>query len=190
MVKPECQKITVDEIRYIKKAKAGDKLAFEKLYHLYKPLVENILRSQLRDEDEAKEMANIVFLKVYKKLDKFTSYHSFGGWIRTITNRVAIDYLRIKENHRYILSEDGSDVSEPYFNEDAEYDAVNHMMVSNIFEILDRYRPHVRKIFELHYLQNMPVELVASKLRIPTGTVKSILSRVRNKIRNQLIRKQ
>ncbi|WP_173431825.1 RNA polymerase sigma factor [Sharpea azabuensis] len=183
-------KITKEEISYINRAKAGEQSAYTWIFNKYQKFVEDLLISYLKDEDEARSLTNVVFLKVFKKLDKFTAYNSFGGWLRILVNRVAVDYLRIKENKRYILSENGDDTFILDDNEDMEYDTVNHMEVSDIFKILDRYRPHVRKIFELHYLQNMPVEMVATKLHIPTGTVKSVLSRTRNKIRNQLTKKQ
>ena len=100
-------RITSTEIEIIKKAQAGDELAFNALFNKYKGFVENILFQYIKDMDEAKDIANIVFLKVYNKLSTFTDYSSFGGWLRIITNRTAIDYLREMENKRIVLgSED------------------------------------------------------------------------------------
>lgn len=174
------------EIAMIKKAKAGDERAFTWLFNKYKHFVDSVLYSYVKDKDEARDMTNIVFLKVHDKLSKFSVYDSFGGWLRVLTNRVAIDYLRIKGNKRFTFVDDEDEISESSPDEYTEDDAVSHMMVERVFEILDRYRPYVREIFELHYMHNMPVEMVASKLRMPVGTVKSILSRVRNKLKTQL----
>lgn len=185
--KTKTKKVSMNkkEIAMIKKAKAGDERAFAWIFNKYKNFVDNILYGYIKDKDEAKDMTNVVFLKVHDKLFKFSIYDSFGGWLRVLTNRVAIDYLRIKGNHRYTLSDDDESLESEY-SEYTEDDAVSHMMVERIFEILDRYQPHVRKIFELHYMHNMPVEMVATKLRMPVGTVKSILSRVRNKLKTQI----
>lgn len=71
-------RITQEEIGIIKKAQAGDKSAFSALYYRYKPFVENVLYQYIKDMDEAKEIANIVFLKVHDKLSTFTAYDSFG----------------------------------------------------------------------------------------------------------------
>lgn len=177
--------ITQEEIAIIKKAQAGDESAFTWIFNKYKNLVESVLYGYIKDEDEARDITNIVFLKVHEKLSKFSTFDSFGGWLRTLTNRIAIDYLRIKSNHRYTLGDDDSKISDSYNDDQSENESVNHMMVERIFEILDRYPPHVRKIFELHYMYDMPVEMVASKLRMPVGTVKSILSRVRNKLKTK-----
>lgn len=175
------------EIAIIKKAQAGDESAFKWIFKRYKGLVEGVLYDYLNDRDEARDITNVVFLKVYNKLSMFSVFDSFGGWLRTLTSRVAIDYLRTKGNHRYIFVEDDSELLSDD-DDQVEYETVNRMTVERIFEALDRYPPHVRKIFELHYMYGMSVEMVSSKLRIPTGTIKSILSRVRNKLKKKLKR--
>src|SRR5574344_771978 len=91
--------ITPEEIELIKSVKAGSKTAFSKLFKQYKPFVEKLLYTYIKDMDEARDIANIVFLKVYEKIAMFTDYSSFGGWLRILTKNVAIDYLRtVKQN--------------------------------------------------------------------------------------------
>ena len=92
-------RITPEEVEIIKSAQAGNISAFNKLFHRYKGFVDTILYYYLKDMDEAKDITNIVFLKVYEKLSQFTDYDSFGGWLRILTNRTAIDYLRSVKNH-------------------------------------------------------------------------------------------
>ena len=91
-------KITPEEIGIIKDAKAGKESAFNMIYYKYKEFVISLLYQYLNDMDEAKDLSNIVFLKVYQKLSKFTDYSSFGGWLRILTKNTAIDYLRTLKN--------------------------------------------------------------------------------------------
>ena len=94
----EYQRITQSEIETIKEAQKGNELAFNKLFNRYKEFVDNVLFCYVNDMDEAKDLTNVVFLKVHQKLSTFTDYSSFGGWLRIIANRTAIDYLRkVKE---------------------------------------------------------------------------------------------
>ena len=58
-------KITEEEIALIKSAKAGDESAFNTLFYKYKSFVDNVLFQYIKDMDEAKDLTNIVFLKVY-----------------------------------------------------------------------------------------------------------------------------
>ena len=87
-------RITPEEIGIIKRAQAGDESAFSQIFQKYRSFVSKILFSYIKDPDEADDITNVVFLKVYKKLSTFTEYESFGGWLRVLSNRVAIDYLR------------------------------------------------------------------------------------------------
>ena len=93
-------RITEKEIGIIKRAQAGEELAFNQLFKKYKGFVTHLLYQYLKDYDEAKDVTNIVFLKVHDKLSKFVEYDSFGGWLRIITNRTAVDYLRSQKNKR------------------------------------------------------------------------------------------
>ena len=71
-------RITPEEIGIIKRAQAGDESAFSQIFQKYRPFVSKILFSYIKDPDEADDITNVVFLKVYKKLSTFTEYESFG----------------------------------------------------------------------------------------------------------------
>lgn len=184
-------RITPEEVGIIKRAQAGSKSAFEILFHRYKGFVENLLFQYLRDMDEAKDVANIVFLKVYHKLSKFTDYDSFGGWLRILTNRTAIDYLRSMKNKRV-----ASDAKEERLTSDVqgstENDLVNHLTYKQLLSEFETLPTITRKIFERFYIDNMTVEEISRSFnpKIPTGTIKSTLSRTRRKLKQRLNLKQ
>ena len=73
----EYQRITQSEIETIKEAQKGNELAFNKLFNRYKEFVDNVLFCYVNDMDEAKDLTNVVFLKVHQKLSTFTDYFSF-----------------------------------------------------------------------------------------------------------------
>ncbi len=178
-------KITQEEIRLIKDAKAGNILAFNKLFKLYKGFVDHVLYSYLKDFDEAQDITNIVFLKVYNKLSLFTDYSSFGGWLRTIANRTAIDYLRKIGDKNKMLGEDDNNISldkiDPYEN-----DMVNRLTYERLIKEFDQFNPTHKQICLLFYQDNLTVEQISKTLNISPGTIKSILSRTREKIRKKL----
>jgi RNA polymerase sigma-70 factor (ECF subfamily) len=180
-------KITPEEVGIIKRAQAGDELAFNALFRRYKGFVENLLFQYLKDMDEAKDVANIVFLKVHDKLSKFTAYESFGGWLRILTNRTAIDYLRSMRN-----KQTASEMQEERLSSDiqgsTESDLVNHLTYKALLREFSTFPEVTRKIFERFYIDNMTVEEISESFnpKIPTGTVKSTLSRTRRKLRKRL----
>ena len=180
-------RITPEEVGIIKRAKAGDELAFNALYHKYKGFVDSLLFQYLKDKDEARDVSNIVFLKVHKKLSLFTDYDSFGGWLRTLTNRTAIDYLRSMENKRV-----ASNVETGRLTVDTkgstEDDLVNHLTYKELLKEFNKFPEITRKIFERFYIDNMTVEEISNTFnpKIPTGTIKSTLSRTRRKLKQRL----
>lgn len=183
-------RITPEEVGIIKDAKAGNMSAFNKLFYKYKTFVERLLYNYLKDWDEARDLTNEVFLKVYYKLSKFTAYDSFGGWLRTITKNTAIDYLRKLENTGIVM-----DVEEEGLTSDSSItsegnEVVNRVTFEQLLSEFDNISPTARKVCDLYYDKNMRVKDISKALRIPTGTVKSMLFRTRERIKKQLNKKQ
>lgn len=179
-------RITSTEIEIIKKAQAGDELAFNTLFNKYKGFVENILFQYIKDMDEAKDIANIVFLKVYNKLSTFTDYSSFGGWLRIVTNRTAIDYLREMENKCIVLGSEDERLSSDELKETAEEDLVNQLTYDQLLTEFKKLPKSTRKVFELFYKDNLSINEISEALKIPKGTIKSTLSRTRRKIKQSI----
>lgn len=171
--------ITPEEISLIKSVQNGSELAFTKLFNMYKPFVERLLETYLHDRDEAKDITNVVFLKVYEKISMFTDYSSFGGWLRILTKNVAIDYLRtIKMNNsiddnQNILKRLDEDVA------DTENSYISKMTYDKLVELFDTLPPSYRDVCELFYVENMTVAQISEALNMPKGTIKSNLHRMR-----------
>lgn len=180
-------RITEEEIGIIKRAQAGDESAFNWIFKRYRRLVVHILCRYLHDYDEAKDIANVVFLKVHDKLSLFVEYDSFGGWLRTLTNRVAIDYLRKRKHFRYAKSLDSEDYrlwSEEQLTPDN--DLVNRQTYNEIVKQFDTLPKSHRQVMILYYVKNLTVAQISDTLNLSTGTIKSILSRSRVKIKQNL----
>ena len=182
-MKAKNPKITEEEIALIKSAQAGEMSAFNKLYHKYSGFTTNLLYNYLKDYDEARDINNIVWDKVYRKLSKFTDYSSFGGWLRILTNRTAIDYLREINKHE-VVQEDSYDRL-PYGTSvyHAEDELVNQLTYDTLLQELKKLPEPQKSVCMLFYKDNMPVSTISKKLSIPIGTIKSILFRMRKQVR-------
>lgn len=183
-------RITPEEVGIIKRAQAGDESAFNALFRRYKGFVDNLLFRYIKDMDEAKDVTNIVFLKVHDKLSSFTAYESFGGWLRIIANRTAIDYLRETKNKVNVLGEADARLSSEESSNSLEDDLVNRLTYEYLLNEFNKFPETTRKVFKLFYVNNMTVDEISKSLRIPTGTIKSTLSRTRRKLKNKLNLKQ
>lgn len=178
--------ITQEEVGMIKRAKAGDKLAFNHIFRRYKTFVENVLFQYLKDMDEAKDLTNIVFLKVYDKLSTFTAYNSFGGWLRIIANNTAIDYLRATNKTRMSLSSKEDNTFSDGDKQSSGNEVIDHLTYKQILELFDTLPETKKEICLMFYQDRMTVKDISKSLNVPTGTIKSVLSRTRKKIKQQL----
>ena len=179
-------KITPEEIKVIKAAQEGDILAFNCIYKKYKAFVSNILYGYIKDKDEANDIANIVFLKVYDIIEKFTAYESFGGWLRIITNNTAVDYLR-RTKHTPVVSDtlDSRLVSNVSASSN-EIDLVNRLTYEQLLEEFNALSEQAQKVCRLFYLDNMTSKDIGKTLNMSENTVKSHLRRSRQRLQNKL----
>lgn len=179
-------RITPEEIKTIKDAQAGSMKAFNRIFYRYKPFVESILFQYLKDMDEAKDLTNIVFLKVYDKLSKFTAYNSFGGWLRILTKNTAIDYLRTINDKTDVSIDNSKNLLQLRDVSGDDVDVVDKMTSDYLVSLIDKLPPSYRESCRLFYVENLTVSQIAEALQIPHGTVKSNLFRMRNKLKKLL----
>lgn len=179
-------RITQEEIEIIKKAQAGDKSAFRTLFNKYKTFIENILNQYIKDSDEARDIANVVFLKVYNKLSKFKTYDSFGGWLRTVASRTAIDYLR--ETNRKFEAFDGESNRQllSISDDSSETELVNQLSYNQLLDEFNKLPEQTRDICLLFYKDGLTVKQISDALDVPEGTIKSILHRTRKKLQKTI----
>ena len=149
-------------------------------------MIEKILFSYIHDDDESKDIANIVFLKAYDKLSTFTDYSSFGGWLRIIANRTAIDYLRKIKEKSMELGEDMGRLPIELTSSSEEEDLVNLLEHEFLLKEFEKLPKKTQKIFNLFYVEDLSVDEISKVLKTPTGTIKAALSRTRRKIKNNL----
>lgn len=176
--------MTDNEVDLIKRAQSGSKTAFNKIFYKYKPFVDNLLTSYIKDRDEACDVTNIVFCKVYDKLPMFKEYNSFGGWLRILTKNTAIDYLRtIKRNQVHIDDEDCAIQLESSYSES---DLANQMTFDLVRDIIDNLPDDKRQILTMFYVHHHTISSISKRLGISQGTIKSMLHRFRKQVFKQL----
>ena len=186
MSKNDLPKITPAEIETIKDAKAGSMKAFNRIFRRYKPFVERVLFQYLNDMDEARDLTNNVFLKVYDKLSLFTRYESFGGWLRILAKNTAIDYLRSNTNVINVSADDDKKKLQLKDTSGDNLSIEDKMTYDYLISLIDTLPPSYRESCKMFYVDNLTVAQIASILKIPTNTVKSNLFRMRKMIRKKL----
>ena len=156
---------------------------FSKLYgRLY-----SICMRYSDDPDEAKDVLQNGFIKVFKGIEKYKGDGSFEGWIKRIVINTAIDNYRRKKVKPVITDSDLTDKIGKTTAEEEESDSIyNQVPVSVITKSVQRLSPAYRTVFNLYVMEGHNHNEIAEMLNISVGTSKSNLSKARLNLRKML----
>jgi len=166
----------------LRQVQHGDMVAFSRLVDRYRNRLMNVIGRMLMDAEEAEDIVQESFLRVYQHRMSFDFKHCFSTWLYTIALNLARNELRKKKKYKFV------DIFEMQ-NKEVET-AVEPKIPSNIGPALqaaiaalpDKYKT----AFLLRDIEEMPYEEVARILAVPLGTVKSRVNRARSILRDKL----
>ena len=134
-----------------------------------------------KDREEAVEIVNDGFVKMFTKLDRYKDNTSFKAWLRRILINASIDYYRKNEKHYHNV--DISYAKYEYITEDA----LSKISEKEIIELIQELPPSYRVVFNLFVIEGFNHREIASKLGISVGTSKSNLAIARSKLKRRLL---
>ncbi|NHE59602.1 RNA polymerase sigma factor [Cyclobacterium plantarum] len=156
------------------------KAQYELFKHAY-PYAMGICARFSSGPEEAKEILNDGFLKVFTQIKRYSPDLSFAGWLRRILINTAIDHYRKNKKHNNQHVDIGLDVERP----DAERN-LSQLHTEDILKLVQCLPPAYRMVFTLHVVEEFSHKEIAEKLGISTGTSKSNLSKARLKLQQVL----
>ena len=189
-----------DDRVLIERAKAGDREAFEALVHLYDRDVLRIALNILHKSEDARDVYQEAFLKIYKNLPRFRFECSFYTWMYRVVTNVCLDHLR-RRNSR---PEDQAPESVPhmpggssagdFFDQQQQPGAASNPerrligleIGRRISAALERLTPRERMVFEMKHYQGLKLRAIGEALGTTEETVKNSLFRATHKLRAQL----
>ncbi len=159
----------------IAKAQSGDKEAFEKLLCKYKNMILSMAYYISQNEYDALDMAQEVYVKLYKNVYKFEGKSKFSTWVYSVARNTCIDeYKRIKRNRNYFET----DEKELSAETEGPEDIILKKELSDFVRImLSELPPIYNKILSLRYIETLSYREIAERLECSEGTVKSRLFR-------------
>ncbi len=163
----------------------GKRVAQNKLYEHYHARMVGVCMRYAGSKDEAREIMNTGFLKVFQTIERFQ--HGDGNidaWIYRIMINTAIDYYRKELKHRY-----QDDVDNHYNIKDENADAVSEMSAAELIKLVQELSPAYRAVFNLYVIDGFSHKEIAEQLNISEGTSKSNLAKARGNLQ-EMIRKR
>ena len=165
----------------------GDTDCFSELVERYKNLVYSIILRQTRDSEEANDLSQDIFLKVYKNLDKYSTEFKFSTWIMRITSNHIIDMHRKKKYDTVSYeeySENGGQAPQTSMSPEAEY--IKREQTLRIGKIVSDL-PEMYKIpVVLYHQQGMSYQEIAEKIGEPLSKIKNRIFRGRKMLKTML----
>ncbi len=162
----------------------GDEDAFSEVIRRFQAPIYSLLIRMLGNEEDAQEMLQLTFCRVYRYKDKFDTERKLVNWIFTIASNLAKKewrrrsrWINVPLEHVNLAS---SGKTAPHYN------AGRVELKASIEEAVNRLAPHYREPFILREQEQMSYEDISDILNIRLGTVKSRINRARAKLRELL----
>ena len=190
--------MSLSENQLILSAQAGDPEAFSSLAQRYERRVYTLALYYTREQADAEDLAQEVWLKAYRALHTFRGEASFYTWLRhimvnTFLNHRRGEALRLRD-HAATLELDAEDSTDDDLHNQFDKRAAQHleedyerrMLVERVFQALGELTPQQRLIFLLKHREGMTYEEIAKTFDCSAGTIKKALFRAIAKLRQQL----
>jgi RNA polymerase sigma-70 factor, ECF subfamily len=183
----------------VRRCVSGDAAAWQEIVQQYHRRIYNICYRFSGSSDDAADLAQEVFIKMYRTLSTFdTTRASFMTWVTTVTRNLLVDHFRKGKYDRVTDSldatpgnqEDGLTIAEQLEDGAASPEAAMRSQETKklVHEALRRLSPELREAVILRDLQDMDYKDIAKVLSVPEGTVKSRINRGRTELARLLQR--
>lgn len=169
----------------IERAKAGDHDAFCDLARSYQQRVYLAARSFCATAEDAEDLSQEVWLRVYRSLPQFRGDSGFYTWVRQIMLHTFLNVRRASGREPCAAAPELSQ-SDLAFDSDAERKTVNRLLAGQAIRALQEMPEQQRMIVILKHVEGMTYEEIARALRCSTGSVKKALFRAIQKLRARM----
>lgn len=185
--------MSYNEKALLVKAKNGDLAAFEKLIENYQKKVYNIVYRMIGNPDDASELTQEVFIRVFRSIRNFKEESQFSTWIYKIATNICLDEFRKQKKHKVISldeeikSDEGEmkrqiEDNKPQPDIIAERNELKKTVRNAILALPDEYRI----VIIMRDIKGLSYEEIAQITKCPEGTVKSRINRARKALKTIL----
>ena len=171
---------TLTDLDLIQGSIDGDHQIQEILYHRFSPKMYAVCLRYSGNADDAQDLLQEGFIKVFKNLSKFRGDGSFEGWIRRIFVNTSIEHFRKKVN-LYTVTETQEETLE-----DKEWNVLDNLAEKDIIAMIHELSPGYRVVFNMHVIEGYSHKEIAEILGINEGTSKSQLARAKGVLKKMV----
>jgi len=172
----------------IERAIKGDQSACTTIVNIYWSAVFGHIVSYISQIEDAEDICQETFQKCFKNLPGYNQKYAFSTWLYTIAENCSIDFYRKRKlsilssdnlNSEEVISAITNSVPGP------EESMINTQEIESLIKSIHRLDPKYRKIAELRFIHEYPMEEISKELSIPLNTVKTRISRAKKTLIEQ-----
>lgn len=187
--------LAMDEAALIRAAQAGDQDAFERLVRDYDQSVLRLAMNLLRSPEDAHDVYQEAFLRVFRNLPNFRFDCNFNTWLYRIVTNLCLDHLRKKKVRKtesaVVETEDGpldrlDAVAEERASSDPQRALLSTELRGRIQEVLAGMTARERMVFEMRHFHGMRLRAIGESLGTTEEAAKNCLFRATQKMRSAL----
>jgi RNA polymerase sigma-70 factor (ECF subfamily) len=177
-------------------AQKGSEKAYRELLGRYQRPVFSLIYRMLRDREQAEDLAQETFVRVFNHIDRYDPKYKFSSWIFKIATNLTIDHIRKKEvatvsidGSRYAVTADeieASTISVASDDENPEELLEAKELGSSIEEAIGSLRAEYRTAILLRHVEGREYQEIADIMGLPLGTVKTFIHRARKELQGKL----
>lgn len=178
----DLQAQTVAEL--VRGAQQGDQAAFGELFQRYRPAIVALAMRRVRNADEAEELAQDVFIQAMQKIHQLRVPEAFGGWLRRIVHRMAINRMT---RTRWALACDPETLEATCLAEGNPEDmAQDREQAAAVRNSIDRLGELDQQTLTAFYLQSKSLIEMSHEFDVPVGTIKRRLHVARKRLAKEM----
>jgi RNA polymerase sigma-70 factor, ECF subfamily len=186
-----------EDLALVRRAQAGDPVAFRALFDRYHRRVFAVALGVLKNQADARDVVQEAFVKVHRHLGSFQGASSFYTWLYRITMNLSIDQVRRRKAARQVdyddaLKRDGDDVADPgnispdFQGADPAKTQTRKELAGKIQAALHTLPEYHRQVILLREVEGLSYEEIAKVMKVPKGTIMSRLFHARRKMQAAL----
>ncbi len=182
----------MDEKKLIRKIINKDQKAFKLFVDKYQVMVINICMGFLHNRDEAKDLAQEVFIQAYLSIDKFREDASLSTWLYRITSNKALNHLRSNEKRKNDRSINSLQTDNTYFDvvagpeTNSDFLMIEAERKRNLHMAIDALPENQKTAFVLSKYEDLSYKEIADVMELSVSSVESLLFRARKGLQKSL----
>jgi RNA polymerase sigma-70 factor (ECF subfamily) len=171
-------------LQWVQDCRKGSTRAQHKLFKYFYGSVMSVCMRYAGSTDEAADMLNEGFLKVFSNLDKYENSGSFEAWLKRVVCNAALDYRRRYDKNVELVDID--EIQEVHLSDYNVNDAISKISSNEIVRLIQQLPPITRMVFNMFLFEGFSHREIAQQLNITESTSAWHVNHARNRLKEEL----